>query len=74
MHSLLILVRLSQLRESLLLVQVPMVGCFPFASTKAARLRDAPRGCIAHVFALHVAEELPAWPESGQRRRTWVSH
>lgn len=29
--------------------------------------------CKAYIFVMHVAEELPAWPESKDRQRVWVS-
>lgn len=29
--------------------------------------------CKAFIYVMHVAEELPAWPESKDRRRVWVS-
>ncbi len=51
-----------------------MVGAFPFKSNKAARKHTAEQGrCIAHMFVMHVAEELPTWPEGAERKRIWVS-
>ncbi len=29
--------------------------------------------CKAYIYVMHVAEELPAWPESKDRQRVWVS-
>ncbi len=51
-----------------------MVGAFPFKSNKAARKHTAEQGrCVAHMFVMHVAEELPTWPEGAERKRIWVS-
>jgi len=51
-----------------------MIGSYTFSSAKAARLHSADQGrCVAHMFAMRVAEELPVWPEAGQRRRVWCS-
>eukprot|EP00887_Chlorella_sp_A99_P005778 scaffold1.g5778.t1 len=51
----------------------PALGAFPFHSNKAERLHTANKGrCIAHVFVLHVTEELADWPEARQRQRVWV--
>ena len=45
-----------------------MLGCFRFSSKGSS-----PTGtCLAHVFAMHVAEELDVWPESTFRTRKWV--
>lgn len=50
-----------------------MVGAFPFKSNKAARKHTAEQGrCVAHMFVMHVAEELPTWPEGAERKRIWV--
>lgn len=55
------------------MVQEPMVGAYVFSSKKAAR-GHAERGrCMAHMFVMHVAEELSTWPESTERNRVWVS-
>ena len=55
-------------------MQDEMIGSYTFSSAKAARLHSADQGrCVAHMFAMRVAEELPVWPEAGQRRRVWVS-
>lgn len=54
-------------------MQEPMVGAYAFSSKKAAR-GHADRGtCLAHIFVMHVAEELTTWPESTERKRVWVS-
>lgn len=51
-----------------------MVGAFPFKSNKAARKHTAEQGrCVAHMFVMHVAEELPTWPEGAERKRIWCS-
>ena len=49
------------------------MGIFPFYSGKASRLQQANQGrCIAYMFVMHVAEELPTWPEGDKRTRRWV--
>ena len=49
------------------------VGRWEFYSGKAERVHSAHRGrCIAHMFAMHVEEELASWPESPARKRIWV--
>lgn len=54
--------------------QEPMIGAFPFYSGKAEQQQTQHGGrCIAYLFALHVSEELQAWPEAHQRTREWVS-
>lgn len=54
--------------------QQPQVGVFSFQSNKQARLNSVQQGrCVAHIFAMHVGEELEAWPEHPQRQRRWVS-
>ena len=47
---------------------------FSYSSAKASRLAlsSKPRG-MAHMFVMHVAEELPKWPEADRRTRSWVS-
>lgn len=51
-----------------------MVGAYPFKSNKAARQHNAEQGkCVAHMFVMHVAEELTTWPEGAERKRVWVS-
>ena len=58
-----------------------MVGAYLFSSSKAARKQAAandqlpaePGRCVAHMFVMHVAEELPTWPEGKERKRIWVS-
>ena len=61
--------------------QDEMVGAYLFSSSKAARKQAADNGqlpaepgrCVAHMFVMHVAEELPTWPEGKERKRIWVS-
>ena len=51
------------------------MGRYEFYSNKAERVHSAHRGrCIAHMFAMHVEEELTSWPESPARKRIWVGH
>lgn len=55
-------------------LEEPIIGKFPFYSGKAERLATAHQGrCMAYLFVMHVSEELPAWPEAGQRTREWCS-
>jgi hypothetical protein len=51
-----------------------MLGVFSYSSAKASRLAlsSKPRG-MAHMFVMHVAEELQKWPEADRRTRLWVS-
>ena len=53
-------------------LQEPMVGAYAFSSKKAARVHADRGRCVAHMFIMHVAEELPTWPESTERQRVWV--
>lgn len=54
-------------------LEEPVLGIFPFYSNKAERLQTAHAGrCVAYVFAMHVTEELPVWPEAAQRTREWL--
>lgn len=61
-------------------IQDDMVGAYVFSSGKAARKQAAAGGqvpaepgrCVAHMFVMHVAEELPTWPEGSERKRIWV--
>lgn len=54
-------------------LQEPLVGTFPFASSKQSHSNNAHQGrCLAHMFVMRVAEELDTWPEWPQRRRCWV--
>ena len=54
-------------------MQEAPVGRYEFYSGKAERVHSAHRGrCIAHMFAMHVEEELTSWPESPARKRLWV--
>lgn len=55
------------------LLQEPMVGAYGFSSKKAARGHADCGRCMAHMFVMHVAEELTTWPESTERQRVWVS-
>jgi len=53
--------------------QEPLLGTFPYFSSKLAPGAGQARGrCIAHIFAMRVAEELPTWPEGCTRKRVWV--
>jgi diphosphoinositol-polyphosphate diphosphatase len=54
-------------------IEEPLLGAFPFHSGKAERLHTDNQGkCIAYMFVMRVQEELPVWPEAGQRNRVWV--
>ena len=48
------------------------MGTFPYFSGKIAAAGMARGRCIAHMFAMRVAEELPTWPEGSTRQRVWV--
>lgn len=52
--------------------QEPLLGTFPYFSSKIAGAGKARGRCIAHMFAMRVAEELPTWPEGSTRKRVWV--
>ena len=52
--------------------QEPLLGTFPYFSGKIAAAGMARGRCIAHMFAMRVAEELPTWPEGSTRQRVWV--
>jgi hypothetical protein len=53
--------------------QEPMLGSFAFQSGKQERVHNVHNGrCTAHMFIMHVAEELSSWPESRERQRAWV--
>lgn len=55
-------------------LQEPLVGTFPFASSKQSNSNNVHQGrCLAHMFVMRVAEELETWPEYPQRKRCWVS-
>jgi 8-oxo-dGTP pyrophosphatase MutT (NUDIX family) len=41
-----------------------------FGYDKSVGRKSVP--CVVSVFPMHVRQELDAWPESGQRERTWV--
>ena len=47
-----------------------MIGVFEFKSGKPGLHQG---NCVAHMFVMHVAEELEMWPEGAERRRIWVS-
>lgn len=54
-------------------LETPMLGTFPFSSGKSSPdiiTRHQGR-CIAHIFVMHVAEELDMWPERDERKRFW---
>ena len=48
------------------LLQTPMLGCFRWSS------KGTSPTCLAHIFAMSVAEELETWPEKDFRTRKWV--
>jgi diphosphoinositol-polyphosphate diphosphatase len=54
-------------------LEEPMLGVFSYSSAKASRLAlsSKPRG-MAHMFVMHVAEELQKWPEADRRTRLWL--
>ena len=52
--------------------QEPLLGTFPYFSGKIAGAGKARGRCIAYMFAMRVAEELPTWPEGSTRKRVWV--
>ena len=56
------------------LLELPILGTFPFRSGKAERLGAcAQQGrCLAYMFAMEVSEVLSEWPEAIQRQRVWV--
>ncbi|PNH08718.1 Nudix hydrolase 16, mitochondrial [Tetrabaena socialis] len=56
-------------------LEEPMLGVYAFSGGKqAADAADRPSGvCKAHIFVMHVEEELPTWPESEDRQRVWCS-
>lgn len=45
------------------------LGVYPYSNRKPD---PGQKGCIAHMFVMHVKEELDAWPEAGLRSRRWV--
>lgn len=55
-------------------LEEPIVGMFPFQSGKpSAHVTSLHQGrCIAYMYAMHVEEELPVWPEGHERQRIWV--
>lgn len=54
-------------------LEEPMVGAYGFSSKKAARGHADCGRCMAHMFVMHVAEELTTWPESTERQRVWCT-
>ncbi|KAJ3669345.1 hypothetical protein LUZ60_011295 [Juncus effusus] len=57
-------------------VRGDLVGFIGFYQFKSKSNQDefCPDGlCKASVFAMHVKEELSAWPEQSTRRRTWLT-
>lgn len=55
-------------------LEEPIIGKFPFHSGKAERQASAHGGrCVAYLFAMHVTEVLPGWPEAALRKREWCS-
>ncbi|EFJ51856.1 hypothetical protein VOLCADRAFT_56657 [Volvox carteri f. nagariensis] len=56
-------------------LEEPLLGVFPFSGGK--HVYDAqgnPVGkCKAFIYVMHVAEELPSWPESNDRQRIWCT-
>jgi diphosphoinositol-polyphosphate diphosphatase len=50
-------------------LEEPQLGEYPYCNRKMNPQR---KGCIAHVFVMHVQEELKVWPEAGHRIRRWV--
>jgi diphosphoinositol-polyphosphate diphosphatase len=50
-------------------LEEPQLGVYPYCSRKVDPQR---KGCIAHLFVMHVKEELQIWPEAGHRTRQWV--
>lgn len=58
------------------LMQEPALGAFRFMSGKPGGQGSTAAshvGCIAHMYVLHVLEELAVWPEAHERQRLWVS-
>ncbi|KAG2454533.1 hypothetical protein HYH02_000380 [Chlamydomonas schloesseri] len=58
-------------------LEEPLLGIFSFASGKyhvQEGQGTAMQGrCKAYIYVMHVAEELPCWPESNDRQRVWCS-
>lgn len=51
-----------------------MLGTFRYVG-KPDRKHNASNAavrCVVHMFVMHVAEELPTWPEHSERQRVWV--
>lgn len=46
-----------------------ILGTYPYSNRKTSPTR---KGCIAHMFAMVVKEELSVWPECQRRERCWV--
>jgi hypothetical protein len=60
-------------------MQEPALGAFRFMSGKPGGQNNSNGstsvshvGCIAHMYVLHVLEELDVWPEAHERQRLWV--
>lgn len=54
-------------------LEEPILGTFWFQSMKQERLHNVHQGrCVAHIFVMHVQEELELWPECKDRNRYWV--
>ncbi len=49
------------------------MGVFPFSGGKQVFDGNPVGKCKAFIYVMHVAEELPSWPESKDRQRIWVS-
>ncbi|KAG1655331.1 hypothetical protein FOA52_006727 [Chlamydomonas sp. UWO 241] len=53
-------------------LEEPGLGQFPFARGKPLPADGpSPPGCVAHMFVMHVEEELEVWPEGHERTRRW---
>ncbi|PNW87043.1 hypothetical protein CHLRE_02g106500v5 [Chlamydomonas reinhardtii] len=59
------------------MLEEPLLGVFPFTSGKyyiqEGQSAATPGRCKAYIYVMHVAEELPCWPESNDRQRVWCS-
>ena len=51
-----------------------MLGTFRYVGKPDRKhtASDAAVRCVVHLFVMHVAEELPTWPEHSERQRVWV--
>jgi len=54
-------------------LEEPAIGIFHFQSGKpSAHEASQHQGrCIAHMYVMHVEEELAVWPEGHERQRVW---